>query len=142
MKGKSRHLHCECGEEAEEKKQLLSRVERNSAGTQSVRELDVIKGVGLAVQVENGAQHEYGAKERINEKLDRGRTTLSPAPSANHQVHRNERDFPKDVEDEQINGGEDTDQAELEQEQERVEVLVPRLDHALRDPNGNWQHES
>ena len=39
------------------------------------------------------------------------------------------------IKDEQIDRGENANESELKQKQERVEVFIPRFDHALRDPD-------
>ena len=43
------------------------------------------------------------------------------APDADQEVHRNERDFPEHVEQEQVERGEHADHTELQQQQEGVE---------------------
>ena len=47
------------------------------------------------------------------------------SPDADQEVHRNKRHFPEDVEQEQVERREDSDETELEQQQERIEHLLP-----------------
>ena len=80
------------------------------------------------VEGDDREQHEDRADQGVEEELD-GRVQLArAAPDADQEVHRDEHHFPEDVEEEEVEGAEDAHHPGLEQEEERVVLLL-----ALRD---------
>src|SRR3954463_12023902 len=123
MQRENGNLHRKSRKEAQEQEELLGRIERDPAGSDTVRQFHVIERIRLAVEIQDRAQHEHGTEKRVNEELNSGRAAFCAAPSTNHQVHRYKRDFPEYVKDEQIDRGENANESELKQKQERVKVF-------------------
>jgi hypothetical protein len=73
-------------------------------------------------------EHEEGADERVEDELDRRVDAVRSAPDPDDQVHRDEDDLPEDVEQEEVEGEEHADHADLEDEEGDHVLLDPRLD--------------
>ena len=54
------------------------------------------------VEVEQRDQHQHRAEQRVEEELDRRVLVPRAAPDADQEVHRQEHDFPEDVEEEEV----------------------------------------
>ena len=74
---------------------------------------------------EDRDQHQQRADERVQDELDRRVDAVRAAPDPDDQVHRDEDDLPEDVEQEQVEGEEHADHADLEH-QEGDHVLLDR----------------
>ncbi len=75
-------------------------------------------------------QHQQRPDERVQHELHRGVDAVRAAPDADDQVHRDQDDLPEDVEEEQVQGHEDADHADLEDEEGDHVALHPVLDRA------------
>jgi hypothetical protein len=128
-------------EESEEESELFGLGEGNLAGFHLEENRGQVKGAGLRIDVEDGDQHQHGAGHRIDEEFGGGVDAALAAPDADEEVHRDEDDFPEDVVEEEVERGEDADQAELEQKQIGVELFLPVNDGPLRDVGGDRDKE-
>ena len=121
-----RHLDREPGEERDEDPLLEIGLEarRDADQRQDVERLLA----GVEVERQHRDQHDHGADERVDEELDRGVDPARSSPEPDEEVHREQDDLPEDVEEEEVEGAEDAEQAGLEEEEERHVRL-----HALLD---------
>ena len=52
------------------------------------------------INLQNAEQHDHRADERVEEKLDRRVQTVFAAPDADQEIHRHERHFEEQIEQE------------------------------------------
>jgi hypothetical protein len=69
------------------------------------------------VEIKDPDQHEKAARHRVEDEFHGGVHTARTSPDPDQEVHRNEHDLPEDVEEEEIERGEDPDHSGLEQEE-------------------------
>src|SRR3989338_8958172 len=95
-----------------------------------VDQLQHVEGVrrGIEVEREDTQQHEQAAEQGIEEELDGGVLFLGTAPDADQEVHRDQREFPEHVEQEEVQGDEHAQHADLEQEEPEEKFLDPERD--------------
>ena len=93
---------------------------------------------GLGVQENKRDQHQQGAEQRVQEKLERGIDLVGPAPDADDQVHRDQRCLEKHVEQQAVERAENTDH-QATQDEERAHVLVDTLRNHF--PAGDHHHQ-
>jgi hypothetical protein len=82
-----------------------------------------VEGVGLDAEEQNGNQHQNGTSHGVKEELDRGIHAARSTPNTDEEVHRDEGEFPEDVEQEEILREEDAHHAYFQKEEEDHEVL-------------------
>ena len=87
-----------------------------------------VKAAGLRIQPEDRGQHEDRGDHGVHEKLHCGVDIALVAEHADQQRHRDQRGFPEEVEEEEIERGEDADQRGLQNQQQDEEFL-----HAIVD---------
>ena len=108
---------------------------------------DKIEAAGLGIQPHNRRQHEHRADHGEQEKLHRGINLASVAVHADQQRHRDQRRFPEEVEQEQVERGENADQRRLQHQQQDEEFLhplvnrIPRNQHAQRREERGQHHQ-
>ena len=63
-----------------------------------------VEGVLAALEVEreHRHQHHHRAEQRVDEELDRGVDAARASPEPDQEVHREQDDFPEDVEEEEV----------------------------------------
>ena len=62
---------------------------------------DEVANVG-EVETEHGNEDEDASQQRIKEELDRGILAPRTTPDADEEIHRQQHDFPEDVEQEEV----------------------------------------
>src|SRR5208282_4274484 len=122
-------------EEAEEQPQRGGFETGHAAAANRVLDDDKIEAAGLRIQPNNRRQHERRAEEGEQKKLHRGVNLASMAVHADQQRHRNQRRFPEEVEQEQVERGENADQSRLKDQQKDEEFL-----HSLVNRSPGNQH--
>src|SRR5271165_1084037 len=147
MERKQRHLNCKRNKESQE--QPLRR--RSKARYRAVvdRRLNghEVKAAGFCIQPENPRQHEYRRDHGVQEKLD-GRIHPASVPvHSNQQGHGNQRRFPEEVKQEQVERDENPDQSGF-QDQKKNEKLfdplvnrIPRNQHTQRRQERGQHHQ-
>ena len=108
---------------------------------------DVKAAVGYGVQVNQRDQHQQGAEQGVQEKLESGVDLVWAAPDADDQVHRDQGGLKKDVEQDAVQSTEHANH-QTRQNQESGHVLVhfagddlpARNDHDHVDERGQ-QHK-
>ncbi len=102
-----------------------------------------IAGGGGVHEVENhdGYQHQHAASHGVEDELQRSVDPPLTAPHADEEVHGNEGDLPEDIEQEEIEGGEDPDHAHLQKEHEDVILLDPFGDGRPRGKDGHGREK-
>jgi len=91
--------------------------------------------------VEDGDQHEEAPDEREEHELDRGVDPAGPTPHPDEEVHRDEHEFPEDVEEKEIGRQEGPQHPDLEDEEEGEEFLHPPRDVAPRSQDDDGHEE-
>ena len=87
--------------------------------------------ITVEVQHQDGDQHQHAAEQRVEKELDRRIFTPWSAPDADQEVHRQQHDFPEDVEQEEVEGQKDADHASFQQQKQHTVGL-----HMLGDRGG------
>ncbi len=103
-------------------------LEHQTSGLQLAQNLRVVEGAGLVVEIDDRAEHQHRSGHGVQEKLDGRVDAPIVAPDADQEVHRDQRNFPERVEQEQVERDEYTDQSEFEQDQEREKFLHAMVD--------------
>src|SRR5580658_37140 len=98
-----------------------------AAAANCVLDDDKIETAGFRIQPQNRRQHKHRANEREQEILHRGVDLASVAVHADQKRHRNQRRFPEEIEQEQIQRSEDANQPRLQQQQQNEEFFHPLL---------------
>src|SRR5437867_6747593 len=83
-------------------------------------------------------QHQHRAGERVKKKLDGGVKFSGTAPDSDQEIHRNQHDLPKHVENEEVERHENAEHSRLQQEHECVVFFDSLLD---RIPGGENRDE-
>ena len=86
---------------------------------------DEIEAAGVRVQPDDGGQHEHRRDHGVQEELHRSIDLAAVPVHADQQRHRDQRGFPEEVEEEQIERDEDADHRGLEHQQQDEEFLHP-----------------
>ena len=94
-----------------------------AAQRQFVPEGDIKTATGLGVQVNQGDQHQQRAEQGVQKELESRINLVGPTPDADDQVHRYQRGFKKDVEQQAVQGTKNANHQPAEN-QERTHVLV------------------
>ncbi len=81
----------------------------------------VVKGVRLGVEVERQKrdQHENASEQRKKEKFNGRIFLLGSAPDPDQEIHRNQCELPKHIEQEEIKPQKHADHAGLQQQEEK-----------------------
>ena len=99
------------------------------------------EGVACDAKPEDGKQHQDGTSHRVQEELDRGIQAARAAPDADQEVHRDEGEFPEDVEQEQVLRQEHAHHAHFQQQEEDHEILDAVLHRRPRGEDGDGRQE-
>ena len=85
--------------------------------------VDEIEAAGVRVEPDDGRQHEDRGDHRVQEELH-GRVDLASVPiHADEQRHRDQRGFPEEVEEEEVERHEDADHRRLQHQHQDEEFL-------------------
>ncbi len=88
-----------------------------------------VKGAGAGVEPEHGDEEEGGGDEGVDEELDGGAAAVGGAAEGRDENgHRDERELPEGVVEEEVERDEDADHGDLLEEEEDVEELGAGLD--------------
>ena len=82
----------------------------------------------VLVEVEDCQEHQEAARHGVDEELHRRADTLGAAPDSDQQVHGDEHDLPEHVEEHQVEGHEDPDDAGGQQQEGDVKFPYPFFD--------------
>src|SRR2546423_7810895 len=129
MERHKRHLHHKGRGEGQEEPELYRIAE--SATKQCCQVKCVAATRGLLVKISQGddaRQHQQTAKRGIEHKLEGRVDTPLASPTANQEIGRNQHHFPENIEEEEIGGEEDADDATFEQQHKGHIVLDLLLD--------------
>lgn len=76
--------------------------------------------LAAAVEVEHqhGDEHQHTTQQRVQEELDGRVLATRSTPDADQEVHRQQHDFPEDIEEEEVERHEDAEHAGLEQQEQ------------------------
>ena len=99
------------------------------------------EGALVDAQPQDGQQHQDGAGHGVQEELDGGVDAARSAPDADQEVHRDEREFPEDVEQEQVLRQEDAHHAHFQQQEEEHEILDALFDRRPGGQDGDGGQE-
>ncbi len=97
------------------------------AGEQML-ELGEVEGSRLGIEPDDGRQHEDRGNHGVEEKLDGGVDPALVSEDADDESHRDQRGFPEEVKEKEIERDEDADHRRLQQQQKDEELL-----HAIVD---------
>ena len=128
-----RHLDREREQEAEKQQELRAERQR-----QLVPVEDREAAARLAVQVEQGHQHQQRAHQRVQEELHRGVDAVRAAPHADDDEHRDQRALEEHVEQHRVEGLEHAVQHAGEDQERGVVLRHPVVD--LRPAGDHHQH--
>src|SRR5207247_2140664 len=123
--------------EAEEQQHLDQRGGILRLGDQIGQE----EGPVVHAEVQNCQQHQQRSGHRVEKELDGGVLAARPAPNADQEVHRDEGEFPEDVEQEQIEREEYAEHPRLKNEQEGVVFLDAILNSRERREDRNRREQ-
>src|SRR3954447_771200 len=144
MKWKRRNLDREINEEPDPQQLRHSQTKENRIGTKMFCrrcQLGQVKGkIGLEIEDQHGDQHEHAAKHGVEKEFDGGILPPGSAPDADQEVHRQQHQFPENIEEEKIHGTEDSNHGRIEKKEEREIPLYGTL-NAPRSENANWTQE-
>ena len=130
---------CDCGTIGSSASTLFLRAWRIASSIPAIRQLVVIELSQIAVEIEhqNGDQHQHAADQREEEELDRRVFAPRSAPDADQEIHRQQHDFPEDVEQEEIECQKDAHHARFQQQEQDAVGLHMLVDLPTR---GHRQH--
>ena len=137
-----RHLDGEGQPEEQEEPHL--RVLRHAELDQLVPVGGEADASGLArgeAQPEDADEHQERPDEGVDHELDRRVLPVLAAPDADDEHHRDERQLEEDVEEEEVERGEDAEHAGFQQQDQRVVALVrlPDVRPRREDDDGPQQ---
>src|SRR6056297_254474 len=92
---------------------------------------------GLAVEIEQGHQHEHRAQEGIEKELDGGIDAVGSAPDADNEEHGDEHGLPEHIEQHGVHGGEHAVHQALHDEEGRHVLAHLVLNHLP----GGYHHQ-
>ena len=136
-----RHLDREARKEREPQPELHPRIER---GFQQCRH---VRRFRFEIDRKDGDQHQNGARQRIEEELERRIDPALAAPDADDQEHRDQNGFEEDIEQDEIERAEHADHQRFQHEKRDHVFLHPVLDRfparqdADRGQKGRQQDE-
>ena len=103
--------------------------------------VDEIEAAGVRVQPDDRRQHEHRRDHGVQEELHGGVNLAAVTVHADEQRHRDQRRFPEEVEEEQIERDEDADHRGLQDQHQDEEFLHPVVDRLPRDQHAQRHQE-
>src|SRR6185369_2725836 len=94
----------------------------------------------LEVQSNDSNKHQEGADHSIDEEFDRCVDPVLPTPDADDEVHRDQHDFPEDVEEKEIERDECAEHADFQQK-EAGHVTLYLLVYCIPGPENGNRHD-
>ena len=99
-------------------------------GALAVGELDHVEGAGVGADDEEADEHQHAAQQRVEDEYV-GRPPPAPGhrvvtPLRDDEPHRHQHDLEEDEEEQQVEGHEGADHADLEEEQQADQCAQPR----------------
>ena len=105
---------------------------------QNVRQ---VERAGRVVEPQDRHQHQDRAEHRVQNEFHRGVDAALVAPHADHEIHRDQHQFPEDEEEEQIERDENADHGRLDHQQRDEEALHVFVDRFPGAENGDRREE-
>ncbi len=112
-----RHLDCKRQKERCKKQKLGPRRQQNHSRLQLRLNIRQIKRSGQVVQPQNRHQHQHGAEHGVQNKFHRGINSSPVSPDSNQEIHRNQREFPEEEKEQQIERDENADHGRFDHQQ-------------------------
>src|ERR1700691_825414 len=129
VQGKKRDLDRERAEECQEQEHFLLRGQRGEpAVLQELLNLWQVEGAAQVVEPDDADEHEDRASHRIQDKFDGGVDAALMSPDTDQEGHGDQHDLPEQEEEEEVEGKEDADNADLEQQQHDEEFFYAVID--------------
>src|ERR1700734_1430132 len=94
-----------------------------------------IKGAGQVVEPQNCHQHQNGAEHGVQNEFHRGINSPAVSPNSNQEVHRNQRKFPEEEKEQQIERNENANHGRLNHQQGNEESFYVLLNGLPRAQN-------
>src|ERR1035438_9673765 len=136
-----RHLHGEGDKEAEEQPERGVLESCHLARLNLALDVDEIKCSGLGVQPDHRRQHKHRRDHGVQEELHGSVNFPSMPVHADDQRHGNQRGFPEEIEEEQVERNEDADHRGLEHRHKDEKFLHPVADGVPRDEHAHRHQE-
>src|SRR5580692_2418745 len=142
-----RNFHREGEEEAEEEPLRGGGEGRHLALGDQIANFVELEGASVRVEPQYRSQHEHRGDHGVHEKLYGGVNLALVAEDANQQGHGDQRGFPEEIEEEEVERSEDADQRSLHNKKEDKEFLhaivnrLPRDQHAQRSQERGQHHQ-
>ena len=120
-----RDLDGEGDEEGERGQPEGGGVGRDAVGGGELGEVGKLEGAGAGVEPEHGDEQDGRGDEGVEEVLDGGAAAVDGAPEGgDEQRHRDERELPEGVVEEEVERDEDAEHRDLLEQEEGVEELL------------------
>src|SRR5271166_6340877 len=123
MYWEERHLDREGHKESQEEPQCRLPETGDLSSLNEVLDGYKVEAAGAGIEPQDCGQHEHRRDHGVQEELDRGVDPAAMAENADDQRHRDERRFPEEVKQEQIERDEDADHRRLKHQHEDEEFL-------------------
>src|SRR5215813_406734 len=144
MKRESRNLDGEVNKEPEPQQLRHIQTKEHRVGAEMLsrsRQLSQVKGkISIDIENQHGDQHQYAAKHSVQKEFDCRIFTPRSAPDANEEVHGQQHQFPKDIEEKKIHGTEDAHHGRIEEKEQR-EIALYRAFDTPRSEDANRTQE-
>ena len=127
MKREERNLYGECQEESQEQPWCCGGEAWYRAAHDLFPNHNKIEAAGLSVEPQNRGQHEHGSDHGVHEEFHRGVDLAFMAEDSYEQGHGNQRCFPEEVEEKQVEGSKHSNQSRLQNQQQDKEFLDPLM---------------
>ena len=137
-----RDLHRERNEESEEQPLGGGGEACDLAALNRIADGDEVEAAGMRVEPDDRGQHEDRRDHGVQEELDRGVNAPAMPPDADDQRHRNQRGFPEEVEEEQVERDEDANHRRLENQHQDEELFHLSVHRLPRNQNAQRREES
>src|SRR5580658_2763009 len=141
MEREERNLHRKRDEKAQEEPLSRGGEVWHSSARDLIANNHEIKAASLCIQPEDSHQHEHGRDHRIQKEFHRRVYLALVAEHPDQQRHGNQRRFPEEIEQEQIERSEDADQRGFQNQQNDEEFFNPVMDRFPRDQHAQRRQE-
>ena len=103
-----------------------------------------LREITVEIQHQDRDQHQHRTDERIKEELDRRVFFARATPDPDEKIHRQQHDFPENIEEEEVERNKDTEHAGDQQQKQNAVALYVLLDRPTGDhrqhANDSRQH--
>ena len=136
-----RNLDRERQEERAEEQQLGARREGELSRLHQAQDVRQVERAGLAIEPQDGDQHQDRAEHRVQNEFHGGVDAALVAPHADHEIHGDQRQFPEDEEQEEVERNENADHGRLDHQQRDEEAFHIFTDRFPGAENGDRREE-